>query len=50
MQRWLDTFILTRAPQLIEPKWPPSLRHSTDRSDRKTAPPALLRLRCHLTE
>jgi hypothetical protein len=50
MQRRPDTFILTRAPQPIEPKWPPSLRRSTDRSDRKTAPPAPLRLRCHLTE
>jgi hypothetical protein len=35
MQRWPDTFILTRAPQLTEPKWPPSLRRSTDQSDRK---------------
>jgi hypothetical protein len=50
MQRWPDTFILTRAPQSTEPKWPPSLRRSTDRPDRKTAPPAPLRLRCHLTE
>jgi hypothetical protein len=50
MQRWPDTFILTRAPQPTEPKWPPSLRRSTDRPDRKTAPPAPLRLRCHSTE
>jgi hypothetical protein len=50
MQRWPDTFILTRAPQPAEPKWPPSLRRSTDRPDRRTAPPAPLRLRCHLTE
>jgi hypothetical protein len=33
-----------------EPKWPPSLRRSTDQPDRKTAPPASLRLRCHSTE
>jgi hypothetical protein len=50
IQRWLDTFILTRALQSTEPKWPSSLRRSTDRPDRKTAPPAPLRLRCHLTE
>jgi hypothetical protein len=50
MQRWPDTFILTRAPQPTEPKWPLSLRRSTDRPDRRTAPPAPLRLRCHLTE
>jgi hypothetical protein len=33
-----------------EPKWPPSLRRSTDRPDRRTAPPAPLRLQCRLTE
>jgi hypothetical protein len=50
MQRWLDTFILTRALQSAEPKWPQSLRRSTDRPDRRTAPPAPHRLLCHLTE
>jgi hypothetical protein len=50
MQRQHDAFILTRALQPTEPKWPPSLRRSTDRLDRKTAPPAPLWLRCHLTE
>jgi hypothetical protein len=39
--------ILTRVPQSTGPKWPQSLRPSTDWSDRKTAPPALLRLLCH---
>jgi hypothetical protein len=42
--------ILTRAPQSTGPKWPQSLRRSTDRPDRKTAPPAPLRLLCHSTE
>jgi hypothetical protein len=50
MQRWPDTFILTHALQSAEPKWPQSLRRSTDRPDRRTAPPALLRLLCHSTE
>jgi hypothetical protein len=50
MQRWPNTFILTHALQSTEPKWPPSLRRSADRPDRKTAPPAPLRLQCHLTE
>jgi hypothetical protein len=31
-------------------KWPQSLRRSTDRPDKKTAPPASLRLLCHSTE
>jgi hypothetical protein len=39
--------ILTRVPQSTGPKWPQSLRPSTDWPDRKTAPPALLRLLCH---
>jgi hypothetical protein len=42
--------ILTRAPQSIGPKWLQSLRRSTDRPDKKTAPPALLRLLCHSIE
>jgi hypothetical protein len=42
--------ILTRALQSTEPKWPQSLRRSTDRPDRKTALPAPLRLLCHSTE
>jgi hypothetical protein len=42
--------ILTRAPQSTGPKWLQSLCRSTDRPDRKTAPPALLRLMCHSTE
>jgi hypothetical protein len=42
--------ILTRALQTTEPKWPQSLRRSTDRPDKKTAPPASLRLLCHSTE
>jgi hypothetical protein len=50
MQRWPDTFILTRALQSTEPKWPQSLLRSTDRPDRRTAPPAPHRLQCHLTE
>jgi hypothetical protein len=50
MQRWSDTFILTRALQSTEPKWLQSLRRSTDRSDKRTAPPAPLRLQCHSTE
>jgi hypothetical protein len=39
--------ILTRVPQSTGPKWPQSFRPSTDWPDRKTAPPALLRLLCH---
>jgi hypothetical protein len=39
--------ILTRVPQSTRPKWPQSLRPSTDWPDRKTALPALLRLLCH---
>jgi hypothetical protein len=39
--------ILTRVPQSTGPKWPQSLRPSTDRPDRKTAPLAPLRLLCH---
>jgi hypothetical protein len=39
--------ILTHAPQSTKPKWPLSLRPSAGRPDRKTAPPALLRLLCH---
>jgi hypothetical protein len=39
--------ILTRVPQSAGPKWPQSLRPSTDWPDRKTMPPALLRLLCH---
>jgi hypothetical protein len=39
--------ILTRVPQSIGPKWPQSFRPSTDWPDRKTTPPALLRLLCH---
>jgi hypothetical protein len=39
--------ILTRVPQSTGPKWPQSLRPSTDWPDRKTALPALLRLLCH---
>jgi hypothetical protein len=50
MQRWPDTFILTRVLQSTEPKWPQSLRRSTDRPDRRTAPPAPLRLLCRSTE
>jgi hypothetical protein len=50
MQRWPDTFILTHVLQSTEPKWPQSLRRSTDRPDRRTAPPAPLRLLCHSTE
>jgi hypothetical protein len=42
--------ILTRALQSTEPKWPQSLRRSTDRPDKKTAPLASLRLLCHSTE
>jgi hypothetical protein len=42
--------ILTRASQSTEPKWPQSLCRSTNRPDRKTAPPAPLRLLCHSTE
>jgi hypothetical protein len=40
--------ILTRALQSTWPKWPQSLCPSADWLDRKTAPPALLRLLCHL--
>jgi hypothetical protein len=40
-------FILTRVPQSTGPKWPQSFRPSPDWPDRKTAPPALLRLLCH---
>jgi hypothetical protein len=40
-------FILTHAPQSARSKWPQSLRPSTDRPDRKTAPLAPLRLLCH---
>jgi hypothetical protein len=40
--------ILTRAFQSTRPKWPRSLRPSTDWPDRKTAPSALLQLLCHL--
>jgi hypothetical protein len=50
MQRWPDTFILMRALQSTEPKCPQSLRRSTDRSDKRTTPPAPLRLLCHSTE
>jgi hypothetical protein len=50
MQRWPDTFILTCALQSTEPKWPQSLRRSTDRPNRRTTPPAPHRLQCHLTE
>jgi hypothetical protein len=50
MQRWPDTFILTHALRSTEPKWPQSFRRSTDRPDRRTAPPAPLRLLCHSTE
>jgi hypothetical protein len=39
--------ILTHVPQSAGPKWPQSLRPSTDRPDRKTAPLAPLRLLCH---
>jgi hypothetical protein len=42
--------ILTHALQSTEPKWPQSLRRSTDRPDKKAAPPASLRLLCHSTE
>jgi hypothetical protein len=42
--------ILTCAPQPTGPKWPQSLRRSTDRPDRKTVSPALLRLLCHSKE
>jgi hypothetical protein len=33
--------ILRHAPQSTRPKWPQSLRRSTDWPDRKTAPPAV---------
>jgi hypothetical protein len=39
--------ILTHTPQSTRPKWPQSLRPSTGWPNRKTAPPALLRLLCH---
>jgi hypothetical protein len=39
--------ILTHVPQSARSKWPHSLRPSTDRPDRKTAPLAPLRLLCH---
>jgi hypothetical protein len=38
---------MTRVPQLAGPKWPQSLRPSTDWPDRKTASSAPLRLLCH---
>jgi hypothetical protein len=50
MQRWPDTRILTHACQSTEPKWPPSLRRSTNQPDRKTASLAPLQLQCHLAE
>jgi hypothetical protein len=50
MRRWPDTFILTHVLQSTEPKWPQSLRRSTDRPDRRAAPPAPLRLLRHSTE
>jgi hypothetical protein len=46
MQRWPDTFILTHVLRSTEPKWLQSFRRSTDRPDRRTAPPAPLRLLC----
>jgi hypothetical protein len=49
MQRWPDTFILTRALQSTKPKSPQSLRRSTDRPDKRTAPPVPLRMLCHST-
>jgi hypothetical protein len=39
--------ILTHVPQSTGPKWPQSLRPSTDWPDRKTASLAPLRLLCH---
>jgi hypothetical protein len=49
MQRWPDTFILTRALQSTKPKSLQSLCRSTDRPDKRTAPPVPLRLLCHST-
>jgi hypothetical protein len=42
--------ILTHAPQSTRPQWPQSHRRTTDWPDRKTTPPALLRLLCHSPE